>query len=426
MTRRLGAISLCVAVGGMVTVEALIHAGSVVGPAWRVIATGFEAATIGGVADWFAVRALFRRIPIPIIGRHTDVIVKNRERIASGIVDMVENRWLTKEAIHEQLRELAPARALLAHFGDPRHQAQLIELSRDLFAGVVEDLGRDEIAEFLERVIKDQLRGIELAQPLGRWLQSALERRDHDRLWGALVGVLQAAMEGPRTERVVAEVARRSGERYASGNLLRSLGVGVGQASGALDYDEAARSILAEAKAFIGVARDDDQHPLRLRMDEVLARFATDLQNGDPAARETVEDLRRRIVENAELHDIVQDTLTRFRETARGEVARPDSALFGLLRTHAARYVEEIAESPERCERLDDWLRTRAEELVTRHHALIGDVVRSSLSPVKLPDHELVRQIEDKVGDDLEYIRLNGAVVGGLVGVLIAIVRLML
>ncbi|MEI8079208.1 MAG: DUF445 family protein, partial [bacterium] len=99
---RLGLYSLLVAATGFALLETGITLGFLPGAFWRILTYGFEAATVGALADWFAVSALFHEIPLPFLRRHTNIIAKNRQRITDGVVDMVMTKWLTVEAIQEQ------------------------------------------------------------------------------------------------------------------------------------------------------------------------------------------------------------------------------------------------------------------------------------------------------------------------------------
>src|SRR5688572_18314154 len=112
---RWGAISLVVAVTGMVAVELLRRAG--IGPphAMRILAGCFEAGTIGGLAAWIAVTALFRRVPIPILGRHTNLLVERRAEFTRGIVDVVQNRWLAPDVVRARLATLSASNLLVGY-----------------------------------------------------------------------------------------------------------------------------------------------------------------------------------------------------------------------------------------------------------------------------------------------------------------------
>ncbi|MGB5197586.1 MAG: DUF445 family protein, partial [Candidatus Deferrimicrobium sp.] len=138
--RRLGVVSLCTTVCGFVLVETLIFRGYVRGPAWSVLAAAFEAGTVGAMADWFAVTALFREVRIPVLRRHTNIITKNRSKIIAGITDMVQNKWLSPSVIVEHLVRFSASEALLHHLGDVRQREKLVEILRSLLARLAQGL----------------------------------------------------------------------------------------------------------------------------------------------------------------------------------------------------------------------------------------------------------------------------------------------
>src|SRR4051794_23185891 len=105
--KKLGHLSLAIAAGGFVSLELAIHQGWLSGATWRILAGGFEAGTVGALADWYAVTALFRRVPIPILGHHSNIIVRNRQRIIANLASTVENEWLTPEVIGQHLQQFS-------------------------------------------------------------------------------------------------------------------------------------------------------------------------------------------------------------------------------------------------------------------------------------------------------------------------------
>jgi len=96
---------LIVSIAGLAVIEILFYAGAIEGEIWRIVEIGFEAATVGGIADWFAVSALFREIPIPVpfIKKHTNIIVNNRKKLTDGASDLVTSKWLSKESLKEKI-----------------------------------------------------------------------------------------------------------------------------------------------------------------------------------------------------------------------------------------------------------------------------------------------------------------------------------
>jgi uncharacterized membrane-anchored protein YjiN (DUF445 family) len=165
-------------------------------------------------------------------------------------------------------------------------------------------------------------------------------------------------------------------------------------------------------------AAGDLEHPLRRLVLGALARFADRLAAGDPEALAQAERVRAAVLESLEAGPLVRDVLARLRAQLEQDLSDPQGALARLVDRQLHAGIQEALDDPERRTAFDRWLRTTAEDLLRRHHHQIGLTVRESLEA--LETGQLVAQIEDRVGADLQFIRLNGAVVGGLVGVALA------
>ena len=150
----LGPFSLGVALAGFGITELALTMKWIGGPTSRVVAGAFEAATVGGMADWFAIRALFREMKIPIIKipiPHTNIIIKNRKKISDGIVDLVENRLLTPSAIKERLQDFSPSRHLLERDQEQGEWMELIlPILRNLLGDVVEALSAEKSITYMQ------------------------------------------------------------------------------------------------------------------------------------------------------------------------------------------------------------------------------------------------------------------------------------
>ncbi len=409
---------------GFTILELSLHQNWVRGPFWVITASAFEAGTVGGVADWFAVTALFREVRIPLIRRHTNIIVKNRTRIVDGIADMVQNRWLSPEVIEEHLGRFSASRVLLEYLGDGPRREKLLVVLRDLLGKIVEGLDGPEIAGFLSRTLQDQVKGIDLAGPLGVWMEQAIARRDHDAVWDLLLTSLTRSLGDPEIEVLFRKLSRQALDAYKEGGLHRKVVLNIAEAVDLLDDRTVARALLDNLSVFVREAKGNPDHPIRQNLDAVLLDFARALSSGEPEAVSTVNILRARLVENTDAVEVIRKVLGQFRETARKQLDRSDSDLAALMRRFLNDRLAEFARDPDAQEKLNAWVRETAVELVRKRHAYIGEMVRGSLE--KLRDIDLAAQIEAKVGSDLQYIRLNGAIVGALVGAVLAIVRMYL
>jgi uncharacterized membrane-anchored protein YjiN (DUF445 family) len=152
-----------------------------------------------------------------------------------------------------------------------------------------------------------------------------------------------------------------------------------------------------------------------------LARFADRLAAGDVEALARAEHFRAALLESLEAMPLVRDTLTRLRAQLERDLDDPSSTLSRLVDRQLRSGIVDLLDDPERRATFDRWVRTTADDLLRRNHHQIGLTVRENLE--RLKDADLVALIEERVGPDLQFIRLNGAVVGGLVGLGIALVR---
>ncbi|HEX9006736.1 MAG TPA: DUF445 domain-containing protein [Bacteroidota bacterium] len=423
---RIGHLSLACTAGGMILVEAGIRAGLLGGPFWQVLLTGFEAGTVGGLADWFAVTALFHEVPLPYIRRHTNIIIRNRERLTEGAVDLVANKWLSPDAVRDKLAGLSVSTFILEWMHQEGNRGKILRAARDVFARVADGFDSPAAAGFLERMMREQVREADLAGPLGRWLGGAFRRGDHSRLWTALFNASRRAVNDPQSKRQIRRLVHRAIDEYSDKSLWRTLGVTVGEVVGLIDAGDITETIVQRLNDFIDQSASDPGHPLRARLEEAVLGFAGKLAAGDPEAAAAVNGIRERLLNNPEARTAVTALLARFKAALHEQLASTDTALMRMLDEQLTRALHEIEQSPETREQLDRWFRENLLALADQYHHTIAEIVRTSLHPARLDDRGLVDQIEEKVGNDLQYIRLNGAVVGGAAGIALAILRLLL
>lgn len=412
-----GSVSLAIAVAGAVGSRLALRTGPFAGAPWvELVAAGFEAAMVGGLADWFAVAALFRHplgLPIP----HTAIIPARRDKIIDGIVSMVEEDWLSPEVIGTRLERFAPSALVVDWLRDPAHVARLGGPVRDALRAVARTLGEGEVAGFVDRALRRQLRDLPLDDAAGRWLGRALASESAGQAFAAVAASLANLAERPRTAAELhwwldrsARTLRAGGKRLVPFMLRRRI-VQRKIVEAACDY----------AAAELRAASAEPDHPLRRALAGALGRFANRLAAGDAAALTQAERLRGAVLESLEAAPLVRDTLARLRAQLDEELADAHGPVAELVERKLRDGVLELLDDPERRAAIDRWVRTTVDDLLRRHHHQIGLTVRENLEA--LETGRLVAQIEERVGADLQFIRLNGAVVGGLVGLGLALAR---
>jgi len=418
---RIGHISLVAAITGFLLVELAIHQGWVEGPLWRIIATGFEAGTIGALADWFAVSALFYEIPIPLVRRHTNIIVKNRQKLTEGIVEMVTEKWLSPDIIREKLANENLVHHIIQLLEEPKNLTKTLEFVRQVFLRFTEGMAGPSVAAFLQQMMKDQVKDFELAAPLGRWIAEVVQKQQHLTLTRMVIDEISKAIQEPETRRIIRLKLKEGLSTYAKEDKVKQATVWLAKRVGGIDLDLITDRIMDITLLLSQEIKDDPTHPFRQKLDGFLLEFADNLQQGDPSSVQFVTDLKERLILNEEAGSLIQRMLGNLQLTLARQLQSVDTELMISIRSGIIRYLNELKQNVEIQQNMDVWLKESITKMINRYHPQIGNLVRSSLE--KLDDREMMVQIKEKVGDDLQYIRLNGAVVGGMVGVLIATFR---
>jgi len=412
-----GTVSLLLAISGVVVCRIALATGPLGDAVWlQIVAAGFEAAVVGALADWFAVTALFRHplgIPIP----HTAIIAKRREKIVERIVSMVENEWLAPEVIGARLARLAPSEIIIDWLRDPAHVERLGAPLRDVLGSVARMLTEREVVEFVERTAHRQLRELPINAAAGEWLVRVAAS---DRAGAVFETVARSCVNLARrpgtADTLQAWLDRSARQLHRDGKrlvplILRRKIVQRKLVEAACDY------VSAEMEN----AAAEPQHPWREFVFGAVRRFAERLATGDVDALAQVEQLRTALLESLEAGPLVVDLLTQLRAQLEQDLDTPGSYLANLVDRQLRTAVLELLHDPERRATFDQWVRATADDLLRRHHHQIGLTVRENLDA--LDTDTLVAQIEDRVGADLQFIRLNGAIVGGLIGILLALLH---
>jgi len=254
---------------------------------------------------------------------------------------------------------------------------------------------------------------------LGRRLRSG----DHHGLWDTLLAFGETAVQGPEAKAIVQRTIARAIEIYEEGGPLKRLTVGLARGLKLVDEEKMVATILAKIAEALHAARADPAHPLRARMDAIALEFADKLAAGDAAAAATLDRLQARLIDGADLEEMLQRALRWLGDFLEKEFHEPGSAFDALMRRTVRDRLEHFRADGAAQAKVDHWVTNAALELLEKRHEMIGQMVRGSLD--RLSDLDLVGQIEEKVGPDLQYIRLNGAIVGGLVGAALAAIKLL-
>ncbi len=369
-------------------------------PAWPWVLAFAEAAMVGGLADWFAVTALFRHplgIPIP----HTAIIPNNKDRIADTMAGFLKRNFLTPLVVARRMREVNVAYAAGEFLVQRREgeigriRAGVIQLAVDL----LQSLDPDRLGTQVKAGLARQIDKIEVSPLLGTMLGAAIADNRHRPLVDGMIRWTGQTLEA--NEETVRQMI------HARANaVLRWTGLDERLANSVLD---GLYRLLAEVLV-------NPDHPLRSKLEEGLAGLATDLQN-DPAMRARVEQLKSELLANPALGDWWMGLWERLRLGLIAMAHNPDKALDGQFGAALRELGETLKADPALQLQVNRLVRRTVVGVASRHGEQIVRLVSETVK--RWDGRTITTRIERAVGRDLQFIRINGTLVGGLVGVTI-------
>lgn len=367
-----------------------------------------EAAMIGALADWFAVVALFRRpmrLPIP----HTAIIPRNKERIARGLSEFIQQNFLTSEAVVQRIAEFRPAHTLCQWLLKPENAETVAAYATRFIAYALGAVDDERVRRFLHRTIASRLREADLATAVAQVLDVLTENKRHHALLDAALNGLDELLAREDTQRfIAAEVAK-------SAPLLKKISDWF-----KLDLDErAALKIIEVAIAKISEVRRDRAHELRSKFDQAVLGFVERLKN-DSATRAVVHRLRDELLENPALADYIGGLWQEFRAWLAADLERRPSVTHERIAGMVLAFGQRLEADREIRQWIDEQILVAVPPLVAEHRAKIGRFLEDQINGWQ--EKKLVDELERHIGPDLQYIRVNGTLVGGLAGLAIAAV----
>jgi uncharacterized membrane-anchored protein YjiN (DUF445 family) len=372
---------------------------------WGYLAAFAEAAMVGALADWFAVVALFRHpmgIPIP----HTAIIPTNKDRIGRTLANFVVTNFLTGESIRQRLEKTdLTAKAAEWLWTNAKDVSDRIVAAAPALGRALRD---EDVRRLLNGTLLAKLRAIEVAPLAGKVLKTVIAGEVLDEVIGASVGLAEDLVV---TNRALIEAQVR--KRIPLPDLL-----------GISFVKDRLGQAIAE-KVSVGILEDlqemrrNERHPFRLQLRAKALELAEALQQSE-AYREKGERIKEEILQHpavrAHLSGLVGDLMRDFE----ADLAAPDSR----IRAHVERAVIGVShvlmEDHALRAKLNAWLGEMLANAAEQHGEEASQFIQDRVR--KWDAVQLTQKLEEAVGRDLQYVRLNGTIVGGLVGLLIYIV----
>jgi uncharacterized membrane-anchored protein YjiN (DUF445 family) len=378
------------------------------GDGWEWLAAFSEAAMVGALADWFAVVALFRHpmgIPIP----HTAIIHNKKNAIAENLAQFIHDKFLATEALLAKVRELNPAEHLCAYLVS-RHNADW--LARGI-TGVLLDsldfLDDERVRNVLKGALANRLEKFDLAASAGALIDTL---RKDDRHQAVLDDLLHRLAGWLATEEAQFGIANFIDHWLDTEYPLLSKFLP--------NRDQFAKGagekVARKVNEFIAEVNADPRHELRRKFDASVADFSSRLQN-DHALRAKIDGIKREAINNAQLSDYASAIAGDLKDWLVDDLDRPHS----MVQKKISDLAVGLGNALSRSEELKDSINEHLETMVGKYAGTMQQGITKHISGTvkQWDDKEFVDEIELSIGSDLQFIRMNGTLVGGVIGLLL-------
>lgn len=359
-----------------------------------------EAAMVGAIADWFAVTAIFKHplgIPIP----HTALIPRGKDAIGRGLGEFIQGNFLAPDEVAGRVREAHPARRLGGWLGKPDNAAAVTNQIAALAKTTVDMLQDDEVQGSIESVIAARVRSIPLAPLIGGALDNVMaDNKHHVLVDGVLTGIDKAVLEN---QQVLRDRLGQESPWWVPESV----------------DDAVFRRIVAGIQSFIADLKADPHHELRKDLDVRAADLARRLRES-PEMHARVDELKEELISHPEFRAWAGGLWARMKADLLHALDRPDSSAHQRIAQTISEVASRLREDEELQETVDGWLAETVKRTLAESGHEIVNLVAGTVE--RWDAKETSSRIELLVGKDLQYIRINGTIVGALVGLIIHVI----
>jgi uncharacterized membrane-anchored protein YjiN (DUF445 family) len=356
-----------------------------------------EAAMVGALADWFAVSALFRHplgLPIP----HTAIIPNRKDQIGRSLGEFVQTNFLTREVLNERLAGANVGKRLGDWLADERNAAKAGEAVSDLLRGALEVLDDRDVSSALETLIERRVRATPVAPLLGKAIDLAIEGGHHQRLLDAVLTGLGGFLDDNKA------TFRARLEHESPWWVPESID------------DRLFNKIYGAVHRFLEDVAADPDHEVRQSIDSRVVGFAERLRS-DPQLLAKGEELKTELLAHPDVRAWLASLWGEVKRNTMTALDDPSSELRQRLDNSLTTLGRRLAGEAELQAKVDDWVMRAAGHVVDHYKGEVADLIAGTVA--KWDGKATGERMELQVGRDLQFIRINGTIVGGLAGLVI-------
>ncbi|KPH11577.1 DUF445 domain-containing protein [Chryseobacterium sp. ERMR1:04] len=356
-----------------------------------------EAAMVGALADWFAVTALFSHplgLPIP----HTNLIENSKERLGDNLGSFVVSNFLSPQNIRPYIQKLKVSNFVGEWLTKEKNQEILIKNLSDIVLDILNKLDDSTVSSFISKKVSEMTDDIKLNKIIGNGINYLLDKNDH--------------------QRIITNLSKQIKDYIIENDEMIQNRVKEGSYSFIPSFvdNKIADKIASGLADFFKEVEEDPQHDIRALITKKIYEFSTDLKE-DPKWEDEFKDIKNNFLKNDKLDEYSNDIWFSIKKTLVKELQDNGSSLKNYLSKNLNEFSQNLKTDEKLQNKIDHWVRVTAYKYILKNTHQFGNLISSTVGNWK--GKELSEKLELEVGKDLQFIRVNGTLVGGLVGLII-------
>jgi uncharacterized membrane-anchored protein YjiN (DUF445 family) len=356
-----------------------------------------EAAMVGALADWFAVTALFRHplgLPIP----HTNLIENSKQRLGDNLGSFVVNNFLSSQNIRPYIQKLKISGFVGEWLGKEKNQEVVIRNISDIVLDILNKLDDSSVSQFITKKVQEMTVDIKLNKIVGNGISYIIEKNDHQRIVTNLSSQIKNYII--ENDEMIKERVKKGSYTFIPSFVDNKI----------------ADKIAVGLSDFFKEIEEDPQHEIRALITQKIHEFSIDLKE-DPKWDEEFTSIKNDLLKGNKIEEYSIDIWVSIKNTLKNELQEEQSALKIYLSRNINEFSENLKTDENLQNKIDDWVRVTAYKYILKNTHLFGNLISSTVG--NWQGKELSEKLELEVGKDLQFIRVNGTLVGGLVGLII-------
>ncbi|WP_459482229.1 DUF445 domain-containing protein [Clostridium saccharoperbutylacetonicum] len=395
----------------------------------RMLSFTIEAALVGGIADWFAVTALFNK-PLGFPW-HTAIIPKNRDKVIEAVSVMVESELLSPKFLEGKIKEIHIIDLLIAYIDKHDTKKSIAKLIAKYGQEAMGKINSNEIAGYIEAFFKNKIKSTKISPKLKMLVDWAIKNGEYDNFLEKIIDGLIVFIKKDSTREEIYNilndvVQKRKSETNGLKQMLLELSLDIAQGTNSLNLKDASISI-QETLLQILINMKDKNDPMYIRLDEMLKENIKKMET-DLVIINSIENWKEEIISKIQLREELQKLIDGTIKITANLPAEIDSYNTEWSTANNAKIIKWLLIQVNRYwlnfkqdEKIKKWLEAYIKESIMKilnaEHHLVGTMVKETLNT--FTNEALNEFIESKAGNDLHWIRINGSIVGAVVGVIL-------